>query len=29
LAKLAGQTGEPKQRSGQQELFENIINQYI
>ena len=29
LAKIAIKSGEPKQRSGQQELFENIINQYI
>lgn len=26
LAKLAGKNGEPQQRSGRQELFENIIN---
>ena len=29
LAKLAMKNGEPEQRSGQQELFENIINQYV
>ncbi|MTI41282.1 xylose isomerase [Fulvivirga lutimaris] len=29
LYKYAASTGEPKQRSGKQELFENIINQYI
>lgn len=29
LAKLAAKSGEPKQRSGRQELFENIINQYV
>lgn len=29
LAKIASKTGEPNQRSGQQELFENIINQYL
>ncbi|MBU2913642.1 MULTISPECIES: xylose isomerase [Reichenbachiella] len=29
LAKIAHEGGEPKLRSGQQELFENIINQYI
>lgn len=29
LAKLAAEQGEPKQVSGQQELYENIINQYI
>ncbi len=29
LAKLAAKNGEPVQISGQQELFENIINQYI
>ncbi len=29
LAKLAHQIGEPTQRSGKQELFENIINQYL
>jgi len=29
LAKIAQKNGEPKQRSGQQELLENIINQYI
>jgi len=29
LAKIALKNGEPKQRSGQQELLENIINQYI
>ena len=29
LAKLAAKAGEPTQRSGQQELFENIINRYI
>jgi xylose isomerase len=29
LAKIAGQKGEPTQRSGQQELFENIINQFL
>lgn len=29
LATLAAQNGEPAQRSGQQELFENLINQFI
>ncbi|MCV9385209.1 xylose isomerase [Reichenbachiella ulvae] len=29
LAKIAHENGEPKLRSGQQELYENIINQYI
>ena len=29
LAKLAAKNGEPAQISGKQELFENIINQYI
>ena len=29
LAKLAAKAGEPTQRSGQQELFENIISRYI
>ncbi len=29
LADLAAQNGEPSQRSGRQELFENIINQYL
>ncbi|MDX1941022.1 MAG: xylose isomerase [Saprospiraceae bacterium] len=29
LSAIAQQSGEPTQRSGQQELFENIINQYI
>ncbi len=29
LAHLAVQMGEPQQRSGHQELYENIINQYI
>lgn len=29
MAKLAAELGEPKQISGQQELYENIINQYI
>ena len=29
LRKLAIQNGEPQQISGQQELYENIINQYI
>lgn len=29
LAGMADHNGEPQQRSGQQELFENIINQYI
>lgn len=29
LAKIAAKKGEPKQISGQQELFENIINQYL
>ena len=29
LGDIALQNGEPMQRSGQQELFENIINQYI
>ncbi|MCB0518820.1 MAG: xylose isomerase [Lewinellaceae bacterium] len=29
LAKIADKHGEPQQRSGKQELFENIINRYI
>ena len=29
LSKIAEKIGEPQQRSGRQELFENIINQYI
>ncbi len=29
LAKIAHQNGEPQQKSGRQELFENIINQFI
>ncbi len=29
LSEFAAQHGEPKQRSAQQELFENIINQYL
>lgn len=29
LSKLARKNGEPKQRSGKQELFENILNSYI
>ena len=29
LAKYAESKGEPEQISGQQELYENIINQYI
>lgn len=29
LAKIAAKNGEPEQISGKQELFENIINQYI
>ena len=29
LAKLAAKRSEPEQRSGNQELFENILNQYI
>ena len=29
LEEIALQKGNPKMRSGQQELFENIINQYI
>ncbi len=29
LKQLASENGEPQQRSGQQELFENIINQYL
>ena len=28
LAKIADEVGEPKQRSGKQELFENIINRF-
>ena len=28
LAKIANKVGEPKQRSGKQELFENIINRF-
>ncbi|MCF8245017.1 MAG: xylose isomerase [Saprospiraceae bacterium] len=28
LAKIANEVGEPKQRSGKQELFENIINRF-
>lgn len=29
LKQLVSENGEPQQRSGQQELFENIINQYL
>ena len=29
LAQLAAETGEPKQISGKQELYEGILNQYI
>lgn len=29
LAQLAHQNGEPEQRSGKQELFENVVNRYI
>ena len=29
LATIAAKTGEPKQISGKQELFENILNQYV
>ena len=29
LAEIAGKNGEPSLRSGRQELFENIINQYL
>ncbi|UXX79366.1 xylose isomerase [Reichenbachiella carrageenanivorans] len=29
LAELAAKNGEPKLRSGQQELFENLVNKYI
>lgn len=29
LATIAAKTGEPKQVSGRQELFENILNQYV
>ncbi len=29
LARLASESGEPKMRSGRQELYENLINQYI
>lgn len=29
LAKLAHQQGEPTQRSGKQELFENVVNRYV
>ena len=29
LADIARKAGEPKQKSGRQELFENIINQYL
>jgi xylose isomerase len=29
LAKIAHRDGEPEQRSGKQELFENIINQFV
>ena len=29
LADISEAFGEPKQRSGQQELYENVINQYI
>ena len=29
LAKIANEIGEPKQRSGKQELFENILNRYV
>jgi xylose isomerase len=29
LSKIASKKGEPKMRSGKQEMFENLINQYI
>jgi hypothetical protein len=29
LHKLAGSSADPVQKSGKQELFENILNQYI
>ncbi|MBI5916229.1 MAG: xylose isomerase [Bacteroidetes bacterium] len=29
LAKIAAKNGEPQQRSGRQELFENIVNRYV
>ncbi len=29
LAKIAGKNGEPQQRSGKQELFENILNRFV
>jgi xylose isomerase len=29
LAKIAAKNGEPMQRSGRQELFENIVNRYV
>jgi xylose isomerase len=29
LAKIAGTTGEPTQRSGKQELFENLVNAFV
>jgi xylose isomerase len=29
LAKIAGKQGEPTQRSGKQELFENILNRFV
>jgi len=29
LKKIATGNGEPNMRSGQQELYENIINQYL
>ncbi|MEZ4953030.1 MAG: hypothetical protein R2825_05590 [Saprospiraceae bacterium] len=29
LAKLAAKNGEPEQRSGRQELFENLVNRYV
>jgi xylose isomerase len=29
LAKIAGKNGEPQQRSGKQELFENILGRFV
>jgi xylose isomerase len=29
LSRIASENGEPEMRSGKQEMFENIINQYI
>jgi xylose isomerase len=29
LHKIAQRTGEPEQRSGRQEMFENLLNRYV